>query len=298
MIQKLGFALLVLSVAGCYDSGSGQSSAAGGPHTSGGMTAVLLTDGPIQVVNDNRTIVSLEIDITRVTLESEESESDEFEAEDKVVVFDAASGDNGGNPLTVDLLALADSSALLGLLTVPLGTYEEAKLTISAARAEFEDDPGVLVDLVLGGDDDGPAGVLEFEFDPPVTVSAEGTTVATIDFVPVVTKVGDQYVLTHDGDNDESGESEQDEDIQFKGAITSISGDLTTITIEGVSEPIDISGAKIEVNDVEAGPSSLAVGQVVKVEGVLDATLNVIVASEVEVGDDDDDGESDSSDGD
>ena len=289
MTRILALAVLALSVAGCFDGGPGQNSAAGSPLTSMGMTAVLLTDGPIQVVNDNRTIVHLEIDITRVTLESEEGESDEVEAEDEVVVFDAAS--NGG-PLTVDLLTLSDSSVLLGLLNVPLGTYEEAKLKISAARAEFEDDPGVLVDLVLGGEEEGPAGELEFEFKPPVTVSAEGTTVATIDFVPVVTKVGDQYVLTHDGENDESGESEQGEDIHFTGAITSISDDLSTITVEGVSDPIDVSGAEIEVNDDALGPSSLVVGLVVKVEGVLDPSTNVIIASEVEAGDGDDESDS------
>lgn len=286
---------LALGTAGCGGSHGSKSGMGGTPYPSTGKTAVLLTDGPIQVVNDNRTIITLEIDITRVTLESagnEESGGNDGVDGGAVVVFDTARGDNGGNPMTVDLLALTDSSTLLGLLNVPVGTYDEARLTVSAARAEFEDTPGVLVALVLGSEGEGPAGRFEFEFDPPVTVTADGTTVASIDFVPVVTKVGDDYVLTHDHISDQSGEEGENAGVHFTGAITSVSDDFNTIMVEGVSEAIDVSAAAIEADDMAVDKTSLAVGQRVKVEGMLDASLGTIVATEVEILDSEEGGES------
>ena len=288
MIRTKSWALLAfaLGIAGCGGSHSGKSGMGSSAYPSTGKTAVLLTDGPIQVVNDSRTIITLEIDITRVTLESagnEDAGENNGDNGEAVVVFDTARGDNGGNPLTVDLLSLSDSSTLLGLLNVPVGTYDEARLTVSAARAEFEDTPGVLVALVLGSEGEGPAGRFEFEFDPPVTVTADGTTVATIDFVPVVTKVGDEYVLTHDNLNDQSGEEGEDAGVHFTGAITSVSDDFNTIMVEGVSEAIDVSTAVIEANDMAVDKTSLAVGQVVKVEGMLDSSLGVVVATEVQI---------------
>jgi hypothetical protein len=285
MIRTLTLAMISFALAAAGCGGGHSSKSAGSPYM--GMTSILLTDGPIQVVNDTRTIVRLEIDITRVALESAGDDLAGEDDADDVLVFDTARGDNGGNPLTVDLLSLADSSVLLGQLNVPVGTYEEAELTVSAARAEFEDDPGVLVLLALGREGEGPAGRFEFEFDPPVTVTADGMTVAVIDFVPVVTKVGDQYVLTHDDIDDETGEVDEQMEIRFTGPITAVSDDHNTISVSGISESIDVSAARVEADDLPDDKSSLAVGQLVEVEGSLDPTLGVVVAEEVKIQDPD-----------
>ena len=281
----LAAGFLFMLVTACGGGGAGQAT---------GTTALVLKDGPIQVVGEDRTVISVWIDIRRIELDRDggfhDDETDEIEGldddqedaredEDDIVVFDVARGDNGGVPLHIDLLALTSTGDLLATLPVPVGVYDEAEIELAGASAEFADAPGVLVPLVLGGDDDGD-DEFEFEFEPPLVVTSAGLSIAVIDFVPVVTRLGADYLLTQDGDADESGEA-MDAEVETEGVVASVSADHNTITLVGVAFAIDVSTALVESDDLPDSKDSLAPGQTVDIEGMLDAASGVLVASDV-----------------
>ena len=291
-LARLGAGLAVgaLLVSGCGSSGGG-----GGGGTAHGTTAVVMKDGPVQVVGDTRTIDQLVVDVTQIVLEvaddpasgdtdpadgmggggMDDPGGDNHGGGNDVVVFDAVR-DNGGAPKSFDLLTLTDTSILLNTLPVPVGTYDTAKVKITGASAEFTDAPGTLAPLVLGGDGDDDTQ-FEFQLDPAVTVDATSVTVAQIDFVPVVTFDGQNYVLSHDGESDQSGECDGEAELEHQGTISSVSADHNTIHLDGLPLAIDVSTV--------AGKDSLTVGEAVEVKGHLDTSTGVFVATSVDAED-------------
>jgi hypothetical protein len=164
--------------------------------------------------------------------------------------------DNGGQPRVIDLLTLSDSGVLFNMLAIPVGTYEEASVELVGATAIFADDPThTPVELIVAGDD---GAEFEFEFDPPVVVTKSKASVATIDFVPVITLGPSGYTLSHDDDTDATGECGDGElEIEVAGKVTSKHGNL-----------IELGQFDLDVDLSAVGPVNVAVGDHVEVDGV------------------------------
>lgn len=265
----LGLSLLALASAG----------ACGGKAT--GHLILGVKDGP-PVSSDGRAIASLQVDISRIKLSQDEqknmSGSTSGPQSEDVVVFDAGTGP----ARTIDLLAVTKFSELMASVEVPAGTYNGAELVVTGARIVFADAMAVSVDLALEGDGHQKAE-FEFKFKPNATVSATGTTVAVIDFVPTVTKDGAIYRLGHDGEHDESGETNDHNEMEVTGKIVGVDLMHHTLTLSGGVANIDISAATVTKNHVAAALSDLAVDQMVEVEGALDKASLTLVAKEIKI---------------
>ena len=265
----LGLSLLGVAAAG----------ACGG--TASGHLILGVKDGP-PISSDGRTISSLQIDITRIKLSQDEeknmSSSTAASQSEDVVVFDAGTG----AAHTIDLLKVTTFSELVASLQVRAGTYDGAELTVTGARVVFADAPSATIDLALEGDGHHKAE-FEFKFKPKATVSLTGTTVAVVDFVPVVTKDGATYRLGHDGENDQSGESGDHNEIEMSGKIATLDLAGKTLTLDNGVAKVDFSAAMVKQNHADALLSALAVGQSVEVEGALDRASLTLVAKEITI---------------
>ncbi len=252
-----------------------------------GRVVIGVKDGP-PTSSDGRTISSLEVDITRIELESKGSsvqqqgadggsaDDNKNEQEEDVIVFDAATG----GARTIDLLTVTSFSALVANTTVPAGTYENARISISAARVVFADAPTISVPLILEGDNKKSKAAFEFKFKPAVVVSATGTAVAVIDFVPTVQKDGSAYHLGHDGEHDDSGEKHEGAELEIHGKVASFDAAKKLLTLDS-GVVIDVSTATLELRGHAAQASDITVGQRAEVEGQLDVATGTLMAKQV-----------------
>lgn len=266
-ILALGLTAAALATAG----------ACGG--TASGRLALGIKDGP-PTSSDGRTITKLEIDISKIELKPHGEEQNQTGAnEDKGVVVLAA-----GTPHTIDLLKVTTFSEMVANITLPAGTYDGAELVVNGARVVFADAPTVTVPLVLGGDGHSKAQ-FEFHFKPAVVVSSTGSTLAVIDFLPMVIKDGTgQYRLDHDGINDQSGEANDNDEFEVVGSIATLDLAGNKLTLSGTTvSSVDVSAAKFEMHGAAATKSVLAVGQKVQVEGTLDKASGTLIAAKLEV---------------
>ncbi len=169
-------------------------------------------------------------------------------------------------------------------MTVPAGTYDGAEVKVTGARAVFADAPSTTVTLQLEGDGHSLAD-FDFKFKPPATVSTSGTTVAVIDFVPVVVKdASGQYQLGHDGEHDESGEANDHDEMEFKGKIATLDVAGSNLTLDSApGMTVTFANAAIHTAQGTATTSALAVGQAVEVQGSLDKATSTLVATEIEI---------------
>jgi hypothetical protein len=248
-----------------------------------GRVALSVKDGP-PTSSDHRTITKLEIDITRIQLSTDSNNENDTaggadQDQEDVVAFDAGSG----AAHTVDLLKVTTFSELITTANVPAGTYGGATVAISGARAVFLDDPNTTVTLVLEGDGQTHAE-FDFKFKPPAKVApGSSTTLAVIDFVPVVTKDAlGKYWLGHDGNNDESGEANDGAEVEMKGTIATVSGNTITLGPDPVAT-VDVSTATIEKGGAAATKADLSKGQKVELEGRFDSATGVITAKDIRI---------------
>ncbi len=263
-----------------------------------GKLVLGIKDGP-PTSSDGRTISKLEIDIAQVEVHaSGQGQQDQVDAgqhsdadagqhsdaeenNDKdLVVFDAGQG----AAKTVDLLQVTTFSALVANLTVPAGSYDGAQVLVTGARVVFADAPAVTVQLALEGDGHSKAE-FDFHFRPAAVVSDKGTTLAVIDFVPLVTKdAAGAYRLGHDGENDKSGEMDNHHELEVKGTIATLdlAGHKLTLTGAEVGT-IDFANATFKMHGSMATNTSLALGQKIEVEGTFDAATGAILATRIEI---------------
>ena len=269
-ILALGLTAAALATAG----------ACGG--TASGRLALGIKDGP-PTSSDGRTITKLEIDITKIGLKlngDQQNQQTGATEEHEVVALDLGTGPAH----TIDLLKVTTFSEMVANISLPAGTYDGAELVVSGARVVFADAPTVTVPLVLDGDGHSKAE-FEFHFKPAVVVSQTGSTLALIDFVPVVVKDGTgQYRLDHDGVNDQSGEAKDTDEFEVVGSIASLDLAGNKLTLSGTTVgTVDISAARFEVHGAPATKADLAVGQKAQVEGTLDKASGTLMAAKVEV---------------
>jgi len=284
--------LVATLIAACGGSGGGR-----GPT---GTAGFVLRDGAVQT-SDGRTVTSLIIDISRITARSRDTtQGDDDDADDhddddehhsgddqgddddqgedegdhdhggqSVVVFDMDL-DHGGTPRKIDLMTLTNSGVLLIMLDVPVGTYDRVTITLAGARAVFEDDPTQTpVELAIHGDDGAD---FRFDLQPPVVVSTGATSVAVIDFVPVITLHNGVYTLSHDVATDESGDcGDRDLDVEVHGTVGSVAGS------HFVLEPY---GLEVDLSQMD--PVLLVAGMQVEVEGSFEDGVLVAHTFEIE----------------
>lgn len=265
-----------------------------------GKVVVGVKDGP-PTSSDGRTIASLQVDITRIELEAKD-EGDERAAdggedhhsadagtadggeakdehEEDVTVFEAGAA----GPRTLDLLTVTSFSALMANTTVPAGTYQNARISISGARVVFSDASTVTVPLILEGDGKRSKAHYEFKFRPPVTVGASGTAVAVIDFVPTVQKDGSgNYHLGHDGEHDDSGERHETASLEVHGKVVSYDAVKKVLTLD-TGAAIDVSAATIVLRGQTVLATAITAGLRAEVQNRLDATTGALVATRVEL---------------
>jgi hypothetical protein len=246
---------------------------------SSGRLALGIKDGP-PTSSDGRTITKLEIDITKIELQPDGQNEQTGQVEEKdVVVFDAGTG----AAHTVDLLKVTTFSELVATVTVPTGTYGGAEVSVSGARVVFADAPSVTVPLVLEGDGKSKAE-FDFHFKPAAGVTTTGTTLAVIDFVPVVIKdSGGQYRLGHDGMNDHSGEANDQDEFEVESSIATLDLAANKLTLSGSTVNVDFTSAQIKLHGLVATKAALAVGLKVEVEGTIDKATGTLMASKIEV---------------
>jgi hypothetical protein len=114
-------------------------------------------------------------------------------------------------------------------------------------------------------------------------VTTTTTSLAVIDFVPVVTKDAlGQYWLGHDGNNDQSGESNEGGEVELKGTIATVSGNTITLGPDPVAT-VDVSTATIEKGGAAATKADLSKGQKVELEGRFDSATGVITAKDIRI---------------
>jgi len=247
-----------------------------------GRIAISIKDGP-PTASDGRIISALEIDITRIELDPDgvnatsNTENGGDSQDEDVVVFDAGSG----APRTIDLLKVTTFSELVATANVPAGQYGGATVAVSGARAVFSDDPSkTKVALVLEGDGRSKAE-FDFKFKPPAKVVAGNSTMAVIDFVPKVNKDAmGKYWLSHDGDNDQSGEAENGGEVEVTGTIATVASNTLTMGPAPLVT-VDFSAAVITRSGATASKSDLAPGQKVEAEGRLNPATGIIAAKEI-----------------
>jgi hypothetical protein len=138
------------------------------------------------------------------------------------------------------------------------------------------------VALVLEGDGRSKAE-FDFKFKPPAKVPEGSSTMAVIDFVPKVNKDAmGKYWLSHDGDNDESGEAHNGGEVEVTGTIATVTSNTLTIGPAPLVT-VDFSAAVITRNGATASKSDLAPGQKIEAEGRLDHATNIIAAKEIRI---------------
>lgn len=259
-----------------------------------GKLVLGIKDGP-PTSSDGRTITRLEVDISKVEIhpdgegqhqstggkdEADGGHADQADAgqeEDKdVVVFDAKTA---GGARTVDLLKVTTFSALLANLDVPAGSYGGAQVVVTGARVVFSDAPSAVVPLSLEGDGHSKAE-FDFHFKPAAVVNEQGTTLAVIDFVPVVTKSGAQYLLGHDN-NDQSGEGDDHNELDLEGTISTVDQAKGTLTMSsGGFASINFANATIKGG---SGAAALKAGAKIELKGTLDKKTGALNATKIEL---------------
>ena len=190
-----------------------------------------------------------------------------------------------GSGISVNLLSL-DVPVLLTMANIPTGTYEEAELRLNPANASIHFTDGTTAPLLIAQEGEDEAE-LEFEFFPLLTVSSSGVSNAVIDFAPVVTLSGSNYVLGHDHDNDNTGEVENVDEAEVEGSFVSQNGDDITLNVNGKTVHVDISGGGTEfkVDNAAVNKSAflaaLSPGVEVKAEGQF--SNDALIARQVEI---------------
>lgn len=235
----------------------------GGVDGAVGGSAIFLKDAPIPT-GDGRMADQVNIEILKVEVER---------GEDDITVFEATPG----NGIFLNLLELTFPT-LLVQASLPVGSYDEIEIKINPANATIHFADSTTPEPLIVGEEGDDEGELEFEFEPPFTVEADGTSNAVVDFAPLVTFNGVNYVLGHDHENDDTGEVEDvegddDHGAEVEGAFVSRTADVLTVSVNGATAQIDISNVTVfEVNDVVTDKdgflASLDTGEEIEGEGI------------------------------
>ncbi len=249
-----------------------------------GIVKINVTDAPAR-----EEVTSIMVTISEVSIhmagavqeqEQQQNEGDEVQEQEQEQQ-QSQQGQGGWLPIIIadddksfDLFDVAGIERFLGESEVTAGKYTQVRLTIETVEVALGD--GVLQPATL------PSGVLKFV--RPFDVVEGEVTEILIDFDAeksvTVTGAGKILVkpvvkLTVEGGSSE-GQPEEDEDaeeLEFEGTIDAIEDSIWTMTIDGETMTVDVSGASID-GDAVAGLEAEIKGTVVD---------DVIIASEAKI---------------
>ncbi|MFC2122500.1 DUF4382 domain-containing protein [Bacteroidota bacterium] len=184
--------------------------------------------------------------------------------------------DLSDNATTFDLLKIKGIEQYLGANEVMAGKYTQVRLMVDKIQVALGG--GELQDATVPGKElkiarpfnvvagETTALILDFEADKMVTVTGAGKIMVK----PVVKLTTRQK---GPAGKPQKTEEKKTEELEFRGNIDTIDGTIWTMTIDGETRTVDVSGAAIE--------GEPAVGLEAKVEGAV--VDDAIVASEVEM---------------
>jgi len=251
--------------------------------TPAGTVAVYVTDAPARNTVTSIMVTISEVSIHRAVAEQEQQQQGEDDhvqeqeqqqvqqGEDEWLTIDIEA-----NARSFDLFDVAGIEQLLGESEVTAGKYTQVRLTIESIEVALED--GVLQPATL------PSGVLKFvhpfdvidgevtelliDFDAEKSVTVTGAgQVLVKPVVKLVVQGGSSAGLP------EEGEEETVEELEYEGTIEAIEGTVWTMTINGETETVDVSGAEITGEPV--------IGLEAEVKGTV--VDDVLIASEAEI---------------
>ena len=248
-----------------------------------GTLQVYVTDAPPreQVTSIMVTISEVQVHIAQAEQEREQSASDNETREQEHQQIQQAEGnwitiDLSDGATTFDLLEIIGIEQYLGANEVTAGKYTQVRLVVDA------------IQVALGGGklQDATVPSKELKIVHPFNVIAGETTALTLDFEAdkMVTVTGANKIIVKPvvklsvkqkgaaGKLQEAGGKEVEE-LEFKGTIESFDGTTWTMTIDGETKTVNVSGAEIE--------GEPEVGLKAEVKGTV--TDDTIVASEVEI---------------
>ncbi|MFC1912805.1 DUF4382 domain-containing protein [Chloroflexota bacterium] len=276
--------VIILAVSGCATAPApSPESSDESELTSTGTVRINVTDAPAKEVTSIMvTISEVSVHLAGAVQEQEQEQSEGGQVQEQEQEQQQSQQGQGGwlaieianDDKSFDLFDVAGIEQFLGESEVTAGKYTQIRLTIETVEVALGD--GVLQPATV------PSGVLKFV--RPFDVVDGGVTEILIDFDAeksvTVTGAGKILVkpvvkLTVEGESS-AGQPEEDEDaeeLEFEGTIDAIEDSIWTMTIDGETMTVDVSGAEI---DGEA-----AVGLEAEIKGTV--VDDVIIASEAEI---------------
>lgn len=248
-----------------------------------GTLELLVTDAPPRenVTSIMVTVAEVQVHIASAEQEQEQSSSDNQTQEQEQQQTQQGEGkwitiDLSANATTFDLLLIKGIEQFLGTSEVDAGKYTQVRLVVETVQVRIGS--GALQDAtvpskelkivhpfkIVGGET--TALVIDFDADKMVTVTGSGKIIVK----PVVKLLTKQVSSTG---KPKEIEEEKDEELEFEGTIEDIDGSTWTMTIDGETRLVDVSGAEIEGEPVEEARA--------EVEGVV--VDDTIIASEVKI---------------
>ena len=248
-----------------------------------GTLELLVTDAPPRenVTSIMVTVAEVQVHIASAEQEQEQSSSDNQTQEQEQQQTQQGEGkwitiDLSANATTFDLLLIEGIEKFLGTSEVDAGKYTQVRLVVETVQVRIGS--GALQDAtvpskalkivhpfkIVGGET--TALVIDFDADKMVTVTGSGKIIVK----PVVKLLTKQVSSTG---KPKEIEEDKDEELEFEGTIEDIDGSTWTMTIDGETRLVDVSGAEIEGEPVEEARA--------EVEGVV--VDDTIIASEVKI---------------
>ena len=180
-------------------------------------------------------------------------------------------------PASFDLMEIIGVEKLLGSIDVPTGKYTQIRMDVTEVTGNITDDtpytaevPGDKLKIVRPFTvENGTVTALTLDFDGEKSLIRTGN--GKFKFNPVV-----QLSIEKEEKGKKEKEQEQgqkDKELEFEGTIEVINGDNWTMTIDGETRTVDVSGAEIK--------GEPAVGLQAEIEGTV--VDDVIIATEVEI---------------
>ncbi len=199
-------------------------------------------------------------------------------------VFEESAG------LAIDVRALSNIAQFLGVGSLPAGVYNRARITV-ADKIQVTTITGATATLDLDAGIGTPAGngQLQFEFPVQISVAASGNTTLIVDFhLPSFEFINGlvRPALRHLRENEMGNRQRRAE---LNGTITALSASGFTLRLRN-GRIVQVETTPSTIIMSESGTvSTLAVGQRVKVDGVVNLSTFTITALRVKIKDPNDD---------
>lgn len=260
--------IALLIVTGC-GGGSGGTSSSGTTLTSSGRAAldVYVTDGfSDQYKQVLATLYKIELTTDGTNFQT---------------VFTSTTGQ------TLDLASLANTATLLGSITVPTGTYTQARITFGdhiTLVSNSGTSSTVAVDTSVGTDANGQIAVT---VNTPARVQANQTNAVYVDFKLAEFQLTGSVLKPSIACGDGSGQQGKGHTGHLEGTVSNLNG-TTGFTLQneqGRTLTVALTSTTTITSGQTGSAITLANGQNVIVEGTYDPTTSTLTATSVTLND-------------